>query len=374
MKSPNRILYVLVFYAAVLTLPLIAQDEDAITGYCRLNEAQDLWSGPSKNFKKVREADEGLLLKVIGQKGDYYRVQVPDGFQCYISSEFLEVDENSVGTVTGNRVNLRSIPRIKGDYPIYQVGRGDRLYVWERVGDWYCVTAPVEAYLYVRKDAVTFLEDSDALQAEYETLSGGRTGLWENHLGQVQQRKDQEEKEDAIDQNLVKLERAAAAGFKEIDLLEAAKGYDEIAATTEDEKVRQLAKARSSEIDALIARKQAEEALKTRESSWRKELDALKKAIDDKIKPVKPKPATHKEPGQGRLVTVIGIMDAQGPQITLRGGKTPVDTLYRVESPDGRYILGDFHSRRVSILGRIGDIVTREQPPLVVVERLEILK
>jgi hypothetical protein len=374
MKSPNRILYVLVLYAALFSPTLIAQDEEAITGYCRLNEAQDLWSGPSKNFKKVREAPEGLLLRVIGQKGDYFRVQVPDGFQCYIAAQYIEVGENSVGTVTGNRVNLRSIPRIKGDYPLYQVSRGDQLHVWERVGEWYCVTAPAEAYLYVRKDAVTLLQESDALDREYDALAAGRTGQWESHLGNLQERQAKEAKEDAIEQNLTKLEDQASDGFNEIDLVEAARRYDEIAATTEDEKIRQLAKARSSEIDALIARRKAEDELKARESTWRSELDALKKAIDNKIKPVNPKPATHKSPGEGRLVTVIGIMDAEGPVITLRGGKTPVDTLYRVESPDGRYILGDFDSRRVSILGRIGDIVSREQPPLVVVERLEILR
>jgi len=46
------------------------QEEAAVTGFCRTTEAQNLWSGPSKNFKKVREVPAGHLLQVIGEKGE----------------------------------------------------------------------------------------------------------------------------------------------------------------------------------------------------------------------------------------------------------------------------------------------------------------
>ncbi|MBU0756070.1 MAG: hypothetical protein KJ645_13085, partial [Planctomycetes bacterium] len=307
------------------------------------------------------------------EKGDYYRVLVPDGFQCYISAGYLEVDGQSMGTVTGSRVNLRSIPGVKGDYPIFQVDRGEKLEVWERIGDWYCVTAPVEAYLYIPKDAVTLLDSTESVQKEYATLSQQRQALWLSHRGLMQKQRVEREIMEKSDRIFNDLENAAAEGFKNLDLEEAARGYQGIVDTSEDENTIRLAKARLGEIEALKARKNTEIELARREAEWRKERENIEKAAKEAGKPVKPTPATHKLPGTGRLVTVIGTVDAHNAVITLRGGKTAVDTLYRIESPDGRYILGDFNQKRVSVLGRIGDLVSNDQPPIVVVERMEIL-
>ncbi|MBU0756364.1 MAG: SH3 domain-containing protein, partial [Planctomycetes bacterium] len=96
MTSPFTIAAGLVFSVLVFLSPGFAQDDGYSVRYCRLDQAQDLWSGPSSNFKKVREAPQGLLLKAIGEKGDYYRVLVPDGFQCYIAAGYLEVDDQSM--------------------------------------------------------------------------------------------------------------------------------------------------------------------------------------------------------------------------------------------------------------------------------------
>ena len=112
--------------------------------------------------------------------------------------------------------------------------------------------------------------------------------------------------------------------------------------------------------------------MKIHQDNWRKERDELMTALD-RAAPIKPKPATHKSPGQGRLVKVVGLVDARGSEITLKGGKTPVDILYRVESPDGRYVLSDFHGKRLTIVGRIGIMPRKEAVPLVVVERIEML-
>lgn len=376
MNSPRLIVSILIFCACACFSNLFALDESDVNGpdrFCRLNETQDLWSGPSKNFKKVREVQEGQLLKIIGEKGEYYRVLVPDGFQCYIAADYVELDDNNVGTVIGSRVNLRSIPGVKGDYPIFQIDRGEKLYVWERVGEWYCITAPEEAYLYVHRDAVSMVEDSAEVQREYETLHNRRMALWESHLGLIHQKRVAEEQADENGKALMLLEKDASTGFKQTDLDQTYARYQELAMTTEDENVRQIAQARMAEIEALKARKNLENELALREAEWRKERAELIDSGRPFVKVTKPTPETHKSPGEGRQVTVIGTVDAQGSLITLRGGKTAVDTLYRVESPDGRYILGDFHHKRVSILGRIGDLVTRDQLPLVVVERLEIL-
>ncbi|MFH2001394.1 MAG: hypothetical protein ABIK28_17055 [Planctomycetota bacterium] len=348
------------------------QDDESMTGFCRLARSEKLWSGPSKNFKVVREASEGSLLIIIGEKAGYYRVQVPDGFQCYIAANYLDIDANSVGTVTGNRVNLRSIPGIKGDYPIYQAMGGDKLYVWDRVGEWCCISAPDSAFLYIPKDAVTLVEDSSEVQAEIASLRKQGFNRWESHIHVLQTRMEKEENDIQIQHNLESLEQDAEQNYQNKDLKDTLSQYEVIAAKAQDDKTRSLAKVRADEVKAIMAQKEAEDELKKRERIWREEKKMLVEALDN-TKPIKPSPATHKAAGQGRLVTVVGRIHAQGDQVTLMGGKSSADTLWNVQSPDGRYVLPDFHLRRVSIQGRISDVTNRENPSVVVVERIEIL-
>jgi hypothetical protein len=84
-------------------------------------------------------------------------------------------------------------------------------------------------------------------------------------------------------------------------------------------------------------------------------------------------PTSHKGEGKGKVVKVIGLLDAGGSEVVLRGGKSLMDILWSIECSDGRYELADFHGRRIHVQGRMGDGLKREGPPLVVVERIEIL-
>lgn len=370
MKSTVILGFAVIFFLFVFNVAPLAQEEDAQISYCRLTSDQNLWSGPSRNFKVVRQAKAGLLLEVIAEKGDYYRVHVPDGFKCYIATDYLEVDDGGMGTVKGSNVNLRSIPRVEGDYPIFKVNGGDRLYVWDKIGDWYCISAPAEAYAYVLKTAVTPVTDD--VSAEMTALNAVGVEHWQRHRGSYQEVVKAKEEADQVQAKFKFLENQAQRGFDSISLEAAQKGYDEVAAATQDDRLKELSHARSAELEAIIARRDAEDEMKLRQDNWRREREELTQALD-RATPIKPRPATHKSPGQGRLVKVVGLVDARGSEITLKGGKTPVDILYRVESPDGRYILSDFHGKRLTIVGRIGILAQKETVPLVVVERIELL-
>jgi len=342
-------------------------------GWCRLKSDQVLLSGPGTNFKKVRRADAGLLLEIIGEKGEYYRVRVPDGFPCYIFHRYLEVDPRTfTGRVTGNNVNLRSIPAIEGDYPLFKVNEGDTLMVWERVGDWYKVTAPEAAYLYVRKDQVAPVTVDDAVREEIQALRARRRTQWEARLKELRAREEERRKREGVRSRLAELDAAVAAGFAGTGPEEVLQGYRELAESAPDEAVRRIARARAGEVEAVLARRKFEDELKRREENWRREREALLKRLEE-AKRVKPAPATHTTAGRGRKVTVIGVLDTTGPEILLRGGKSLADVLYRVEAPDGRYVLADFNGKRIRILGRIADPPPAEDPALLVIERIEIL-
>jgi uncharacterized protein YgiM (DUF1202 family) len=382
MKSLQMFWSTLMLSICLVHLPLAAQEaqeeeKQETEGaeeirICRLLSEEDLWSGPSRNFKIVRKAEEGLLLEIIGEKNEYYRVRVPDGFRCYIYAKYLEVDPNSLGKVTGENVFLRSIPRVEGDYPIFQVDRGEKLMVWDRIGDWYEVTAPEAAYLYVQNDKVELVEETEEIQKELQALKANRFVQWTAHQKEIRRQLDLKIKIDESKSELTRLDEASAGGFAAMTIEEVHEGYKSLAENAPDEATRNLAKARAAEVEAIISRRQYEEELKAREAAWRKERTELQQALED-AKRVNPEPATHNAPGKGRAVVVIGMVDAGGPEKWLRGGKSLADVLYRIECPDGRYVLPDFHGKRIRINGRIADPPPMEEPNLLVIERIEIL-
>ena len=210
--------------------------------WCRLKSDQVLLSGPGKNFKNVRRASAGLLLRIIGEKGDYFRVRVPDGFPCYIFHKYLEVDSKTLlGTVTGDNVHLRSIPGIEGDYPLFKVNSGETLMVWERAGDWYKVTAPEEAYLYVRKDQVSPVTVDDAVREEIRSLQARRRAKWEARLQDIRAREEQRRKQETVQSRLAELDAAVAAGFAGTSAEAVLQGYRELEKSAPDEAVRRIA-------------------------------------------------------------------------------------------------------------------------------------
>lgn len=373
MRFHHALLFVLIvtLFAAGQT-PLFSQEEGEATGYCRLKAGEKLWSGPGENFKVVRNAPAGLLLEIIGEKKEYFRVRVFDGFRCYVYEDYLEVDDHSMGTVKGDHVNLRSIPRIEGDYPIFQVDSGTRFMVWDRVGGWYLITAPEEAYLYVLKDSVNPVEPAAEVDQEIVVMKNNRRKAWEAHKADLQTRRMEEDKAQALQAGFTKLEASEAQGFQDMDLNEALEKYKEIAASATDPTTRKLAEARIAEIEALLEREKAIAELKEREKAWRAEREAIKDSMNKEVV-VKPEPATHDNPGKGREVRIIGLVDAAGSEVVLRGGKSLLDVLYKISCPDGRYILPDFHGKRISVSARMGDVPSKEGPPAAVVERIEIL-
>jgi len=256
MRSIHTIGYFFFVLVFLVNSSLDAQEESA-SGFCRLKSDQKLWSGPSSNFKVVRVAEKGLLLEIIGEKAGHYRVCVPDGFQCYISTDYLSVDADSVGTVTGNRVRLRSIPGVKGDYPIYYVDREEKLLVWDQVGEWYYISAPDRAYLYVLKEAVEIVETNDALLKEVNVLRARGRNNWQTHRSVTKKRETEEKKASEVQTRLINLQKEVAGGFKGMKPEEVLEKYKEIAASEIDDTTRQLVMAFEREVEAVIARRKA---------------------------------------------------------------------------------------------------------------------
>lgn len=371
MKITARNLIVLLFFSCLL-LPGQAQEATDVKSIVRVKTEQTLLSGPGNNFKPLHISPPGELLEVIGTKGLYYRVRIPCGFFCYIHSEYVLVDENQMGTVTGNRVNLRSIPSKKSDWPIFKVDRGHRLPVWGRDGDWLKVSAPPEAYAYVLIDEVEVVADTAEVRNRIAAEKAAARAAWEDRVAGIHSRRADVEREEALRNRLAALEGSAVSGFAGCDLADVKRAYEEIAAATTKDEVRQLAQARSREIALLQSEKKLQQEVRDREERARQ---AEKRLAEEKKKAREAEKAallpTGDLPTEGMRITVLGRVDSVGDETIIRGGLTPNKPLYRIACPDGRYVLADFRGKRIAVRGVVGQF-SRDKLPLVKVERIEI--
>lgn len=387
MKAP-RYLTAAVLLLMALAIPVQAsfsQEEPEptladVAGLGRLTEDQGLWSGPSNNFRVMNRLQAGTLLEIIGQKGEYFQVRVPGGFPCYIHSKYFVVNDKLIGTVTGSRVNLRSLPSTTGDYPIFKVDRGDTLQVWEKKGEWYKVTAPREAYGYVPKTAVAPVRTDPDVLDEVTAQRTRAMEKWQSHVAVIRNDAKARSEEAEVGARFRELEAGAAGGFAGMDLAETRQAYSEVAARTSDEMTRKLSESRMREIDSLLAEKEMQDTLeererqmRLREEKWRRELREMENRGAGGAAPAPGAAATTAAPQKGRLFTVLGRVDAKGTKIMLRGGKTFNDPLYTIICPDKRFALKDFHGKRIAVKGRVDQMLTGELPRIAV-ERIEILK
>lgn len=365
--------------AALLVHDASAQDKDPVDviGLCRLLSDQDLWSGPSKNYKKIKRAASGSLLEIIGEKGSYFRVRVPDGFSCFIHTNFIIFNEEMLGTVTGNRVNLRSTPSTKGDYPLFQVNSGYTLRVWERDGEWVRVEAPPEAYLYVLKTEVApVTETAEILDELAQQRAQGRRE-WEDHFGAIREEKVAQDNDAQLRIRFRALEESADKKFEGKRLEDVKAEYQAIAEAVTDELVKTVSLSRIREIDTLLAQdklkddfEEREKRMRLREEEWRRELRKMEeKGLSDSGSEKSAPPL----PVSGKGLVLLGRVDASGSRIVLRGGKFKDSPLYTISCPDRRYLLKDFHGKRIAVRGSVDKMVTGELPSMVV-ERIEILR
>jgi len=145
--------------------------------------------GPRTDGHPVARLDEGTVVLVVEEVGDWLGVRVPQGFPAAVARRYLEPAGPDALRVTADRLNLRVRPP-KDDGPMPdpfrdQIGRGCPLPHLRDEGDWAWVIAPEEVRAYLHKDYVhvlgPFEEHEDALKtararrvAEVEALARAR--------------------------------------------------------------------------------------------------------------------------------------------------------------------------------------------------------
>ncbi len=342
-----------------------------------------LRSGPDPAYGEVRRAEPGTLLVAVTEASSHAGVLVPSGYVAYIHGRYIDVDVDGVGTVNSSRVNVRSAPSSRGDYPIGQLQAGRRLWVWGVAGEdgaWVKVTGPEDLPIYVDEgeiDRIGTLDEHPDLLDELAQARDEARNAWEMRSAEAIARREAREKERAaidaaaarVDQARAAIERVREDGAA-ADYSEARELLDDAVAATEDVEVRQAVEGLRREIGYL-------EKIRDQEQERQQLLEVLA-AERERI-------ARDRE----RIVNTVERQDEKAIRIGDRGqwtgfvrvrprGERSAIALERgsevaawIQSDGARYRLQDFAGKQVRASGRVIDVAG---VPVIEVDRLEIVR
>lgn len=340
-----------------------------------------LRSGPDPAYREVRRLEPGTLLLAVADRPGYVGVLVPDGYTAYIHSRYVEVGAEDIGTVTSNRVNVRSIPSSTGDYPIGQVSTGRKLWVWGRAengSDWLRITAPGDLPVWVADgeiDIAGTLGEHPELVGEIALMRAERSRSFEERspaaIARAEARRRSADTPAMLEvaMRLLRDEelRGAEGDFSQVkDLL------SRIFADTLDPQVRRDAEELDRRI-ALVERNRAQEAarqemldeLARQKEALRLERERLAQARV--AKPPEPVQAQQGEIGSWSGFLRLRPDDGQHP-VALEQGTKVVAWL---SCDSGKIVLRDFAGLQIRADGRVASL---DGAPVVEVSRLEILR
>lgn len=125
------------------------QFEAVITG----NSVQ-VRSGPGENYYPTMKLDKGARVRVVGIKFDWLKIVPPEGSYSVVAKQYLTLDaDKTSGTITGDSVNIRAgslLNNVKVAVQC-QLSRGTKVHVIKDDGEYYYITPPAEAYLFVNQ-------------------------------------------------------------------------------------------------------------------------------------------------------------------------------------------------------------------------------
>jgi len=112
-------------------------------------------AGQSVNFEKLGTLHKGDKVVVLGRNYSWSKIRLPAGSGCYIYSNYVNMLSGNIGSVTGDRVNIRAGSDVKSSI-LGQLRRGTKIRVHSRVNDWFKIE-PIEGiYGWILSEYVTF--------------------------------------------------------------------------------------------------------------------------------------------------------------------------------------------------------------------------
>lgn len=112
-------------------------------------------SGPDTNWYTVAKLMRDNRVQVVGEDNGWYQIVPPQGTFSLVSKDYVEKSGNK-GTITGDRVAIRAGSNLGDQENALQLlaGKGTEVTIIGQQGDWYKITPPDGAYVWIAKQFV----------------------------------------------------------------------------------------------------------------------------------------------------------------------------------------------------------------------------
>ncbi len=154
LKKAKRIFVVLAVASLVPVSAFAAQESFPFLATA-VNERVNVRAGQSQNFEKLCQLEKGEEIVVVSKDFSWYKVQLPPSTPVYVSDKYVRPLSNAEGEISGDRVNVRSLPKVESSI-LGQVEKGSRVRVIERIPGWYKIVPPAQAFGWVAEGLVAF--------------------------------------------------------------------------------------------------------------------------------------------------------------------------------------------------------------------------
>ena len=336
----------------------------------------------SEDGKVVRELKPGEILIVREQQGrDWYKVEIPGGFPCFIHSDFTAEGEKP-GTLvtTGSGINLRPLPSSAPDaYPIAQVSKGVVLRLLEARSDrWNRVLSPPDATAWASAASLKLLGPPEGHRARLDAAAAAAETEWKSIADRLAKERVTREQEKEASEVLAKGDRiltGLAAKWSPEGAGQARAAFEEASKKSDLDATKTAVKDRLTRLEALEAlEREKEEARKLAE----KQEELQRRASEEITRRAEQGRAAIEAgappPDIRKRFEAIGWVERSAgapavPEFRLAKGGI---ASYVLTCPSGRYDLAGFLGKEVGIKGKVLENEGRV-PRMLVVERLEIL-
>lgn len=116
-------------------------------------------AGQNVNFERVDILAEGTDVIVYDEQYGWYKIQLPSTAKAYIRIDYLALENDTIGRITGNRVNVRAGRGVNAS-ALGQLEKGKYVRLVNKMDDWFQIV-PVEGmYGWVHADFVRSKSDT----------------------------------------------------------------------------------------------------------------------------------------------------------------------------------------------------------------------
>lgn len=115
-------------------------------------------AGQNVNFERIDILPEGTKVIVRQEQYGWYKIQLPATSKAYVRMDYLTVENDTIGRVASNRVNVRA-GRGTNFSSVGQLEKGKYVRLVNKMDDWFQIV-PVEGMFgWVSKDFVRYQSD-----------------------------------------------------------------------------------------------------------------------------------------------------------------------------------------------------------------------